>query len=473
MKRITTFVAGILATLGAFAQTSDNFNARPGASLTELKGYLQNSCWQFPGFDINAGWVPGIEGDGAMVSTGTSATDNSTAGIRSQMLSMSGNVTISFKYAFSTNVTNRRWLKIYLTDGNGNVLNLSDSLELTGAVAGNVYTYNKTVGAGSGCYKVFINYAGIGTGAQIAIDQLVFSSNTCYTTGCNQPPVAVNDNVAGTNTHEADGTVLPNDSDPEHGIIRAHLVTNSPDGTVDLSTNGFFTFTPNPGFSGTSTTFTYMICDNGSPSMCSNVATVTLSFPITGTLPATLVDLSAQFNNDVVTVKWTTTFESNNDHFEVERSTDGISFKSVGNVAGHGTTGIRHDYEFGDEVKRSTLTKNDLYYRLKQVDANGKSTYTKVLVVRVYQTKTLQSLSVTPNPTVNDIKVNVQLNESAYIVMKVMNNSGAEIIRKTSRGTTGMNNISLEGTSHLQAGIYLLEVIINSKEHMMVKLVKN
>jgi hypothetical protein len=55
----------------------------------------------------------------------------------------------------------------------------------------------------------------------------------------------------------------------------------------------------------------------------------------------------------------------------------------------------------------------------------------------------------------------------------VMNNSGVEIMRKSSRGSNGMNNITLEGTSHLQAGIYLLEVTSNSKEHMMVKLVKN
>ena len=114
-----------------------------------------------------------------------------------------------------------------------------------------------------------------------------------------------------------------------------------------------------------------------------------------------------------------------------------------------------------------------MYYRLKQVDFDGKFSYTKVLVVRVYRTKTLQSLSVTPNPAINDIKVNVQLNENAYIVLKVANSSGIEVVRKTTRGSNGSNSFSLEGTNRLQAGVYFLEVIVNSNERMMVKLIKN
>jgi len=67
----------------------------------------------------------------------------------------------------------------------------------------------------------------------------------------------------------------------------------------------------------------------------------------------------------------------------------------------------------------------------------------------------------------------VQLNENSYIVMKVVNGSGAEIMRKSTRGNTGVNNFSLEGSSQLQTGVYFLEVIINSNERMMVKLVKS
>jgi hypothetical protein len=122
----------------------------------------------------------------------------------------------------------------------------------------------------------------------------------------------------------------------------------------------------------------------------------------------------------LVNLKWTTTFELNNDHFEIERSTDGSTFSSVGSVKGQVNSAVKHTYQFNDDVSRSFLNKNDVYYRLKQVDLDGKASYTKVLVVRVYRTKSLQSLSVTPNPAINDIKVNVQLNENSYIVMIIL-----------------------------------------------------
>jgi hypothetical protein len=474
MKRIITLIATIVAVTGVFAQTTENFNSRTGTDLTQVKSYLQTHCWQFHDFDINNGWDPAIEGDGAMVS-GTAVTSTQNTGILSPSLSFNGGtIEVSFTYKFSAMVTDRRWLKLYSTDGNNNKVALLDSLELTGDNNSTVYTYNKALPAnGSGCYKIYINYQGINGDNRIAIDQLSLGASTCFAGGCNQPPVAVNDFFGGTDSHTASGNVLPNDSDPDNSVLTAHLMTNSADGNVELQGFGNFTFTPNANFNGQSTTFTYMDCDNGSPSLCSDIATVTIIFQAQGALPVTIVDFGAAYSNDKVNVKWTTTFEINNDHFEVERSLDGTNFTSVATVKGQGNSAIRHDYQFNDDISKSILNKNDVYYRLKQVDLDGKASYTKVLVVRVYRTKSLQSLSVTPNPAINDIKVNVQLNENSYIVMKVNNASGIEVMRKTTRGSAGSNSFGLEGTSHLQAGIYFLEVIVNSNERMMVKLVKN
>ncbi|MEP6748251.1 MAG: Ig-like domain-containing protein [Bacteroidota bacterium] len=474
MKRIITLIATVFAVTGVFAQsTTENFNSRPEADLTQVKSYLQAHCWQFHDFDINNSWDPAIEGDGAMVS-GSAATSTQNTGILTPLLSFNGQIEVAFKYKFSANVTDRRWLKIYSANGNNDIISLLDSMELTGADNSTIYSYDKTLPAGaSGCYKIFINYQGIDGDNRIAIDQLMLGANTCYAGGCNQPPVAVNDFFGGTDNHTATGNVLPNDYDPESNTITAQLVTNSADGNVVLQSFGAFAFTPNPGFTGNMTTFTYMVCDNGSPSLCSDIATVTIVFQANGALPVTIVDFAAAYSNDKVNLKWTTTFELNNDHFEIEHSTDGVTFTSAGSVKGQLTSAIKHDYQFSDDVSRSVLNKNDMYYRLKQVDIDGQASYTKVLVVRVYRTKSLQSLSVTPNPAVNDIKVNVQLNENSYIVMKVTNSSGVEMMRKTTRGTTGTNSFSLEGTSRLQAGMYFLEVIINSNERMNVKLIKN
>jgi len=472
MKRIITLFAAALAVSGSFAQTNENFNSRPDADLSQVKAYLQSHCWQFHDFDINnGGWDPAIEGDGAMVS-GPSATPGQIAGILSPQLSLSGNITVSFKYKFSAMVTDRRWLKIYSTDINNNIISRLDSVELTGRNNTNVYTYNATLpAAGSGCYKIYINFAGDGGENRIAIDELSLGAPTCFAGGCNQPPVAVDDYIGGNANRTASGDVLPNDSDPENNALSATLVTNSPDGNVVLAPDGHFTFTPNAGFAGLTTSFTYIVCDI--QPLCSDPATVLITFQGQGALPVTLVDFGAVYQDDKVNLRWTSTFELNNDRYEVERSTDGVNFQKVGSVKGLGNSSGKHDYQFSDDVSKNVLNKNDVYYRLKQVDVNGKSSYTKSLVVRVYRTKTLQSLSVTPNPAINDIRVNVQLNENAYIVLKVANSVGMEIMRKTTRGSNGTNNLRLEGTSGLKPGVYFLEVIVNSNERMNVKLIKN
>ena len=474
MKRTTILFAAIVATNLAFAKTNENFNSRSQASLTQVKPYLQNHCLQFTDFEINnGGWNPAIDGDGAMVS-GIASSNNTNTGIYSQPLDMSsGNINVAFKYKFNNSVIQRRWLKLYTTDGNNNITALLDSVELTGAQNNTLYTFNKSFAVTKSCQKIYINYQGDGGSTRIAIDQLSFSESACFSGGCNQVPVAGNDNIPGTAGRTATGSVTSNDFDPDNNILTAQLVTNSKDGNVELNSSGAFKFTPNAGFTGSSTSFQYMICDNGTPSMCSNIARAIISFPAEGALPSTIADLGAMYGNGRVNVKWTSTLEANNDHFEIERSTDGINFKTVGTVKGQGTSGIRNNYEFADNVKQNTINKNDLYYRLKLVDTDTKSTYSKILIVRVYQTKSLQTVSVTPNPALNDIKVNLQLNENSYIVMKVANSNGVEIMRKTARGATGLNNLTLDGTSRLQTGVYMLEVIVNSNERMLVKLVKS
>ena len=109
MKRIFTWIsAGILLSLGVSAQTGDDFNSRPGTSLTEVKSFLQARCWKFPGFDVHqGGWIPGIEGDGAMVS-GSTATQHQINGIYSPVLNLPGVLHVKFNWQFKGNLSYER-----------------------------------------------------------------------------------------------------------------------------------------------------------------------------------------------------------------------------------------------------------------------------------------------------------------------------------------------------------------------------
>ncbi len=449
--------------------TSDNFNSRNGVKLSEVKGYLQGNCWFFSDFDVNRnGWTPNMEGDGAMVS-GTGASSTERTGIFTPLLDLPAATPLSFSYKFNLPVQDRRWIKIYAVEADDNHSILLDSLELTGSDNQQVYTYHKTLSVAiAGQYKLYINYQGIGGSERIAIDQLSIGATPHYQSTCNTAPVALKDKFNGTASRTAAGNVLNNDYDPNHETMTAYLLSESADGRVELQKNGDFTFTPKDGFTGNSTHFAYKVCDNGTPALCSITTTATLLFPSR----SALVGFQANYRKNSVDIAWNAATDNRSNRFEVERSLDGNNFEKVGEVKAENAAAAG-EYAFSDKVHDQMARKNDLYYRLRQIDASNRVTYSKVLVVRTYETKSVTAVSVTPDPSVNDIQVNVQLKERSFVVLRVTDNNGSELIKQTAMGVNGANTYNVEGTSNLQPGMYQLEVIINSNERLTMRLAKS
>ena len=460
-----------LSIMHGYAQTTENFNSRAGVATHQLKNHLQSSCWQFPDMDVNrTGWNAAIEGDGAMVS-GQSSNSYQNTGIISPVLHIQNPVTISFQYKFNNQVNHRRWMLVLLTDADNNLVQRLDSIELTGASKDLIYQYNKTLPTPTGAYKVYLNYKGINGTIRIAIDALQISAQQKYTSGCNQAPIAQADSLIGTSARTAIGDVLTNDIDPEQEGMEVSLESASPDGEVSLQPNGKFTFTPKPDFKGTSTSFRYNVCDKGHSPRCGN-GVVTINFPAAAVLPVTLVDFAAAYKNQQVFIRWRTSYEMNHDRFEIERSTNGRDFDRIGTIYGNGNRSIITDYQFQDPLNRVNTQKHDLYYRLRQIDKDGKQTLSKVLLVRLYENKSIQLVSVTPNPAINHIRVQVSLENDAMVSMRVLSTNGIEVYRKTTKGLAGANSFELEGSNQFAPGVYMLEIIINAQERMLMKLVK-
>lgn len=96
------------------------------------------------------------------------------------------------------------------------------------------------------------------------------------------------------------------------------------------------------------------------------------------TLPVELTSFSASKSGDGVLLRWTTAQEQNADRFIVERSSDGVSYTGIGNVAASGTTTQERSYSFTDAAPVNGLS----YYRLQQVDFDGHREVSKVIPVR-------------------------------------------------------------------------------------------
>jgi len=190
-------------------------------------------------------------------------------------------------------------------------------------------------------------------------------------------------------------------------------------------------------------------------------------------LHGTLVTFNAASGKNFFSLTWNSMGEIPCDHYDIERSNDGVTYKKVGEVKGFSNSSSEETYSFRDNFRPLIARKNDFYYRLRLVDANGQASYSKVLIARMYNTKTLASLSVTPDPTINDILVNVQLKENAFVVMKITDQQGNQLIRKAERAENGLMTYRMEGSNQLHAGRYFLEVIVNSNERLTMQLEKS
>ena len=112
-------------------------------------------------------------------------------------------------------------------------------------------------------------------------------------------------------------------------------------------------------------------------------------------LPVEVVDFTGHQDGNAVVLEWTTLSEKDNDYFEIERSTDGENFVTLGRVEGAGNSTIRIEYSFADNEP----VQGRAYYRLSQVDYDGTRSYADRLVSVAYTLGSDISLTIVPNPT--------------------------------------------------------------------------
>ena len=175
--------------------------------------------------------------------------------------------------------------------------------------------------------------------------------------------------------------------------------------------------------------------------------------PLAGPLPVTLKSFTALLlRNNLIKLDWATLQEINCDRYEIERSYDGKKFSSVGTVKGHGFTSLDMYYTFNDDV--TGVNANIIYYRLRQVDIDGKSSFSKVVSVRVKKTT---GFTVSPNPFNSYVNVNIDWNTNETTVVKVFTMSGTEVLSKNIKMNKGTNYIQLNELSTLTPGNYIIQ----------------
>jgi hypothetical protein len=183
---------------------------------------------------------------------------------------------------------------------------------------------------------------------------------------------------------------------------------------------------------------------------------VTVQLP----LPVELVSFTAQLRDNKVNLNWVTASEKNNRGFEVQRGQNGQQFTTVLFKEGRGTTTARSTYSAVDERPLAGLS----YYRLKQIDNDGKFAYSPVVTVK---NAGLTEASFYPNPTSGTLTISLPQAQASVAQKITITDLTGRVVRTQTLPTTGEVDMS-----ELQAGTYLVTVG-SGAEQITRKVVKN
>ncbi|HKP31399.1 MAG TPA: T9SS type A sorting domain-containing protein [Chitinophagaceae bacterium] len=178
-------------------------------------------------------------------------------------------------------------------------------------------------------------------------------------------------------------------------------------------------------------------------------------------LPVTFVNFYVGHYNNDVRLNWATANETENNHFEIERSFDGANWTTIGMVLGAINSATTTSYSFTDKNVKASV----VYYRIKQVDNNGQFTYTSIKSVKNTETKSNTQIYASGKSIV--VKFD-QLKEN--VTVKVMNMNG-QVINQQTIGQSG--TVFTVSSNVKQNGLYVVQVIDSANNFDSKKVMLN
>jgi hypothetical protein len=174
-------------------------------------------------------------------------------------------------------------------------------------------------------------------------------------------------------------------------------------------------------------------------------------------LPLSLLNFTAAEQDCAVALSWETTNEVNTQRFDIQQSSDGVVFKTIGNKAAPSTlTGSHHHYDFN-----ARQSQGNAWYRLKMINIDGSSTYSSVIGAHIScYDKSYFTLypSFIERGNSGLVKLNFSLAYKGNAFIVVTNTIGQVLERTPIVINEGVNVISLNTTALQAAGTYFVQL---------------
>lgn len=217
--------------------------------------------------------------------------------------------------------------------------------------------------------------------------------------------------------------------------------------------------------------FRYFVTNGGPSGSNSDIIGVDNVVYTPVVLPVTLTNFSGHNDGNRNQLTWTTSSERDNSGFEIQRSTDGVNYTTldfVKSLATGGNITTRLNYTFTD----NSVVNSNQYYRLRQVDFNGESKISNVVLIKSEKTRTLTLDGLYPNPATTVVNALISAPNEDKVTIVVTDITGKAIFQQIANVEIGSTTLPID-VSSLAAGTYWMKLVCNSNcESAMSRFVK-
>ncbi|HOZ86272.1 MAG TPA: DUF2341 domain-containing protein [Bacteroidia bacterium] len=185
-------------------------------------------------------------------------------------------------------------------------------------------------------------------------------------------------------------------------------------------------------------------------------------------LPVELTDFTARCNGAQVHLNWSTATEKNSDYFLPEKSGDGTQWTALGRMKAAGNSYAPRSYVFNDAYSGESL----VYYRLRQVDANGAQKYSPVIIADCEKNSLDNEINIYPNPSGNEFTAEFYQGQGgAKTTIKIIDMVGKTCWQQIFTAAKGFNRRYIP--HELSAGSYFVFISSENTNYKPRKLVVN
>ena len=176
-------------------------------------------------------------------------------------------------------------------------------------------------------------------------------------------------------------------------------------------------------------------------------------------------ELSGQSLQMGTLLTWSTLEETDNRHFLVERSTDGLDFVSIGTVVAQGGSDEPASYSFLDVMAAGPTN----YYRLKQIGSAGTQTLSRVTPVRQSYPNDFLITSMSAASTSGPFELTVDVLKGGELSYRLYDFGGGLLEDYQLAATTGLHDLAFDLSAHPE-GVYRVQLQMdNERETLYVR----